>query len=89
MCDKCYKMLLFLSKDYSEIPPVSKGKRDHKCVVSGCTGYLRSPVKIVGKMTRSSKAGIHCKLTLFSPISDPPSCEILSDSSAIVIPFIN
>jgi len=22
-------MLLFLTKDYSEIPPVSKGKRDH------------------------------------------------------------
>jgi hypothetical protein len=29
MCDKCYKMLLFLTKDYSEIPPMSKGKRDH------------------------------------------------------------
>jgi len=29
MCDKCYKMLRFLMKDYSEIPSVSKGKRDH------------------------------------------------------------
>jgi len=89
MCDKCYKMLFFLTKDYSEIQPMSKGKRDHSMCGVRLYRIPKVPVKTVGKMTRSSKAGIYCKLPLFSPISDPPPCEVLSDSSAIVIPFIN